>query len=340
MRAVYFNSHGDLEVLKVGEFEDPKINRGEALIKVEYSSINRIDTLIRRGYPGINISLPHIPGVDLYGKVIDIDDSSDINPGDFVIANTVYGCGHCNFCLEGKEHMCEQWKMIGFHINGSHAELIKVPSKTLIKVKGDGEKLGVSPLSLSISWNSLVTIGNIRKDDFVLIHGASGGVGTFSIKIAKLFGAKTIATTRSNEKAKILKSIGTDYVIVSTEEDVKDRVLEITDKNGVDVIIDYVINPTLPISLDVAKTNGKIVIFGFLGGNTFAINWQKFYLKHLRIYGIHNSSKLELKDAIKYVENGEIEPYISKRINLEEVKEGHKIIENNDIIGKISVKVK
>ncbi|MGC8572756.1 MAG: hypothetical protein C0171_04280 [Caldisphaera sp.] len=339
MKAIYFNSHGGIDVLKYGDVDEPKINRGEALIEVKYSSINRIDLLIRKGYPGINIPLPHIPGIDLYGRVIDVDNNDEINPGDYVVANTVFGCGHCEFCLSGKENMCNLWKMIGFHINGSHAELVKVPSKTLIKVKGNGEKLGVTPLSLSISWSALVTVGKIKKDDFVLIYGGSGGVGTFAIQVSKLFGAKSIVTTRNEEKEKILKLIGANYVINGNEENITERVMEITDKKGVDIVIDYIINPTMQVSLDVAKTNGKIIVFGFLGGNVFPINWQKFYLKNLRIYGIHNASKLELKNAIKYVENNEIEPYISRKLSLEEVIDGHKIMENNEIIGKLLVKI-
>ena len=339
MKAIYYNSHGGIDVLKYGDIDEPKINRGEALIEVKYSSINRIDLLIRKGYPGINIPLPHIPGIDLYGRVIDVDNNDEINPGDYVVANTVFGCGHCEFCLSGKENMCNLWKMIGFHINGSHAELVKVPSKTLIKVKGNGEKLGVTPLSLSISWSALVTVGKIKKDDFVLIYGGSGGVGTFAIQVSKLFGAKSIVTTRNEEKEKILKLIGANYVINGNEENITERVMEITDKKGVDIVIDYIINPTMQVSLDVAKTNGKIIIFGFLGGNVFPINWQKFYLKSLRIYGIHNASKLELKNAIKYVENNEIEPYISRKLSLEEVIDGHKIMENNEIIGKLLVKI-
>lgn len=339
MKAVYFQSHGGPDVLKYGEIDEPKINKGEALVQVLYSSINRIDLLVRKGYPGINIPLPHIVGIDIYGKVVSIDDNNQISIGDSVISSPVYGCGHCEFCLSGREHMCKEWKMIGFHINGAHAEYVKVPSNTLIKVNGDGEKLGVSPLSLSVSWGSLVTIGKVKKDDFVLIHSGSGGIGVFAIKIAKLFGAKTIVTTRSNEKGKLLKSIGADYVIVSNEENVKDRVMEITDNEGVDIIIDYVVNPTLQTSIDVAKINGKIIIFGYLGGNTYALNWQKLYLKHLRIYGTHNAAKWELIKAIKYVENGEIEPYISKRLSLEEVPEGHKIMEKEGIFGKISIKI-
>jgi NADPH:quinone reductase-like Zn-dependent oxidoreductase len=339
MKAVYFNSHGNPEVLKYGDVEEPKLNKGDAIIEIKYSSINRLDLLIRRGYPGINIPLPHIPGVDIYGKVIDIDDNNEINPGDYVVANTVYGCGNCDFCLSGKENMCYTWKMIGFHINGSHAEFVKVPSKTLLKVKGDGEKLGVSPLSLSVAWNAMVTVGKVKRDDFVLIYGGSGGVGTFAIQVAKLFKAKSIVTTRSDEKAKILRSIGADYVINSSDEDILNKIMEITDRKGVDIIIDYIVNPTMQVSLDAAKINGKIIVFGFLGGNMFPINWQKFYLKNLRIYGIHNASKLELKNAIKYVENNEIEPYISKTLRLEEVIDGHRIMENNEIIGKLLVKI-
>jgi NADPH:quinone reductase-like Zn-dependent oxidoreductase len=137
----------------------------------------------------------------------------------------------------------------------------------------------------------------------------------------------------------ILRSIGADYVINSSDEDILNKIMEITDKKGVDIIIDYIVNPTMQVSLDTAKINGKIIVFGFLGGNMFPINWQKFYLKNLRIYGIHNASKLELKNAIKYVENNEIEPYISKTLRLEEVIDGHRIMENNEIIGKLLVKI-
>ncbi len=343
MKAAFIRRHGGLEVIEYGELEDPSPKPGEVLVKVLFSSINRIDTLVRQGYPGIKIEMPHILGVDAVGHVEKVGEGVvNINKGDMVMVYPIVSCGACENCLKGMENRCPQWKMIGFQYRGANAEYINVPSRNIIKLEDSSnpEKYGVLPLVLLTSWRSLVTLGNIKKDTTIFLWGGSSGVGTISIQIAKYFGAKVITATSSDWKAEKLKALGADLVLNYLKDDILGKVREFTGGYGVDLVIDPV-GSELSRSLDVdlAKIGGKIIFYGVWKMDSFPINWRRIYLKHLEIVGFHTGGKWELMEALKFVNRGIIEPVIYKTLDLEEVANAHRMLESGEVFGKIAIQV-
>ncbi|MEM3832426.1 MAG: zinc-binding dehydrogenase [Thermoprotei archaeon] len=343
MKAIIIRRHGGPEVLELGNVEDPVPNRGEALVSILYTSVNRIDTLVRNGYPGVFIKFPHILGSDVVGCVEKIgDDVTNVSVGDIVIVNPVIGCGYCRACLRGLENMCPKWRMIGFQVDGSYAEYIKVPARSLIRVESnlDLEKLGTVPLALLTSWRSLVTLGSIKRDDVVFIWGGSGGVGTFSIQIAKFFGARVITVTGKGWKIQKIKALGADLVLNYNSNDLVNKVKEFTNYDGVDIVIDS-IGSTLSrsLDLDIVKVGGKIITFGVRDSDLLPINWRKIYLKHIEIIGTHTGNIWELMDALQLIKKGYIQPIVHKTFNLEEIAEAHRLLENGEVFGKIAIKV-
>lgn len=340
MKAMVFEAHGGPEVLHAAEVPDPRPGPGEVVIRVLYTSLNRIDTLVRRGYPGIKVKLPHILGSDVAGKVEAVGEGAEyIKEGSTVVASPVHGCGHCRQCLSGNENMCRLWSMLGFHEDGSYAELVKVPARTVVPVSGSLEELGALPLSLMVAYRSVVTIGGASPGKTVLIWGATGGVGTLAIQVAKAFGARVVATTRSPERAKVLTDAGADLAVVTSEEDPVSRVMEFTDGEGADIVIDYVVGSTLDKSLEALAVGGTIVVFGYLGGPVKELNWNRFYLKHARVVGTHTGTMRELMDALRLYEAGKVRPLITRRMGLSEVAEAHRLMERGDVIGKVSLRV-
>ncbi len=343
MRAVFIKKHGGPEVLELGEFEDPIINNNEALIRIMYTSVNRIDLLVRNGYPGIPVKLPHILGTDVVGYIEKVNDNTNnFSPGDLVIAHPVIGCGYCEMCSRGLENMCTNWKMIGFQINGSYAEYIKVPTRSLIKLNKSGinvKELGAVPLALLVSWRSLITLGKITRDHTVFIWGGSSGVGTFSVQIAKSFGARVITVSSKEWKIKKLKSMA-DLVLNYNSSNLIEEVKEFTEGNGVDLVIDPIGSSlTRSLDLEIVKTGGKIIVFGVKDSDSVPINWRKIYLKHIKIVGMHTGNKWELMRALKFVESGLIKPIIHEVIDLEKTAEAHKLLESGEVFGKIVIKV-
>lgn len=343
MRAAFIRRHGGPEVLEVGEFADPIIKDDEALIRIKYTSVNRIDTLVRSGYPGIPVKLPHILGTDVVGYVEKVGKNvNNFSEGDLVIASPIIGCGDCIMCSKGLENMCPSWKLIGFQIDGSYAEYIKIPAKYLIKFDSniDIKELGVIPLALLVSWRALVTLGRVKRDDIIFIWAGSSGVGTFSIQIAKFFGAKIITASSKEWKIEKLKSMNVDLVINYNSDNLIEKVKEFTNKNGVDLIIDPVGSTlTRSLNLELIRTGGRIIVFGVRDSEFAPINWRKIYLKHIEIIGTHTGNKWELMEALELIKKGFVKPVIHKTFNLDEIAEAHKLLESGEVFGKIAIKV-
>ncbi len=341
MKAVLFHEHGGPDVLRYDDIQSPRISPNEVLIKVKAVSLNRIDLIVRKGYPGLSIPLPHIPGVDLAGRIEEVGENVDgYAEGDDVIIMPVYGCGKCEYCLKGLENACSKWTMLGLKTMGTYRELINVSPRLLIRMPKNlnYKEAAALPLALLTAWHSTVTIGSLRPGKKVFIWGGSGGVGTYSVQIAKLFGAHVITTAGSNWKANKLKDLGADMVLNHHNDDVVSEVKSHY-RDGVDIVIDYVGRNTILKSIELAKPLGKIIVFGMLTGATQEISLQRIYLKHLTIRGMHTGSKWELLEALKFVENGSIKPIIDSVYKLKEAPQAHEKMEKFGHFGKIVLEV-
>lgn len=343
MKAVRFHKHGGPEVLRVEDVEDPgEPPRGSALVEVRYVSLNRIDLYVRRGYPGVPIKLPHIPGADMVGVVKDVDPSvgTDIKKGDRVIAVPVVGCGYCEYCSAGEENKCDQWRMLGFQVDGTYRERIVLPVRQLVKAPDhlSDEEAGAIPLSLLVSWRALRTLGGAEPGGTVLVWGASGGTGTTIVRLAKSMGLRVIAVTRSRWKADKLVSIGADQALVIGEDDVDNDVLRFT-KGGADLVIDYIGSDTLLRSIRLARRGGRVIVFGVESGAEASLNIRSLYLSHVSIIGTHTGSRGELVKALRFISAKRVRPVIDKVYDLESIVEAHTYFERYKHFGKVVVRV-
>lgn len=341
MKATYINQHGGPEVLEYEEdFQKPKINDDEVLVKLAYTSINRIDTVIRNGYPGLTLQMPHILGGDIAGIVEKIGNKvQNFKIGQQVVAYPIILPNTLNPKFSDMEHLNDGWKYYGMHIHGSYAEYVKVPENSLVSVP-EGfslESASALPVAGLTAYHALKTIGNLKSGDFVLIWGASGGFGTLAIQIAKLLGANVIATTTKDWKQSILKEIGADYVFNTNDENIVKSIYEIT-KIGADVVMDYVGPDTFPRSFAMVRKGGKILLCGMLTGMEVKLHIQQTYFRHISIHGIYLGTRKEFKELINLFFNGKIKPYIHTIFPLSEAVKAHKLFESGEFIGKILLK--
>src|ERR1019366_3687368 len=203
MKAVLFHEHGGPEVLRYEDAPDPKPGPGEVLIAVKATSINHIDIFLRRGMPGVKIPLPKIAGCDASGIVREVGaDVRGLSVGQRVTINPGISCGHCEFCAAGFGSQCTTYTMVGEHIDGAYAELLKVPAHIVLPIPDSlsFEQAAAAPLVFLTAWSMMVSKGNIRPGEDVLILGAGAGVGTAAIQIAKMVGCRVIATASSDDK--------------------------------------------------------------------------------------------------------------------------------------------
>ncbi len=335
MKGVKFERFGGPEVLKFSEIEEPKSEQGYAIVRIKYTSTNRLDTLVRKGYVQ-NIRLPHVPGSDVSGVIESISDKdkSGFVDGDRVIAHPLISCGLCVECSSGREDICKRWGVIGREENGSYAELVKIRTEQLFHApKNMSQKeLSCLPLALTAAWRGIMLAEPIEGKK-ILIKGASGNVGIISTMICKALGMHAIAMTRGGGKAEGLKRIGAAFVVDSTMPECENRIIEYTEGNGVDAVLDCL--GDIGSSLNVLKTGGKIISYGVLKSQKSEIDVSKLYLKSGSIIGTHLSTRKEFGEALKFISENGIHPIIGMEMDISEADESHRLLEDSKPFGKI-----
>jgi NADPH:quinone reductase-like Zn-dependent oxidoreductase len=338
MKAVVFNQHGGPDVLQYTEAPDPKIKANEVLIEVKACALNHLDIWARGGLPGIKIPLPHILGNDVAGIVREAGELVTwVNRGDEVMVQPGVSCGHCRACLDGRDNMCPEYDMIGYRRDGGYAELLAVPGVNVIpKPKNlTWEEAAALPLVTVTAWHMLVTRANVQAGEVVLVHAAGSGVGSIGIQIAKLRGARVIATASSDEKLAKAKELGADEVVNYSRGDWPKEVRRLTNREGVDVVLEHTGAETWGGSIAALKNNGRLVTCGATSGFDARTDIRQVFYRHLTILGSFMGSKAELISALKFVERGEIKAVIDRTLPLAEARRAHQLIEERAQFGKI-----
>ena len=272
MKAVYIKRHGGREVLTYGDMPDPQAGHGEVKIRVRACSINRLDVYTRIGVRGTRLDLtePRILGGDASGDVIEIgQDVAALNIGDRVVVNPRLTCGECGSCDTGYEELCDSPGQLGLTSNGSYAEYVTVPARNVLPISDSiSYELAASlPTVFMPSWNILVRRAELRPSETALILSASSGVGSAAIQVAKsVIGARVIATTSNDDKASLARQLGADDVINYSVDSIEERVNELTEGRGVDVVLDHVGADFWPASFRSMAPGGRYGICGVTSG--------------------------------------------------------------------------
>jgi NADPH2:quinone reductase len=340
MKAVIISHHGERDALSlVDNFENPFPGKGEVLIKVAFSGINHVDLVNRRGYPGIAIPLPHILGSDIAGTVEALGDGVDnIEIGARVIVYPLIGCGACQSCLDGNPNICLNWKFIGLHLNGGYAEYVSVPAENILLLPLSFEEAPAIPVAGLTAYHALKNVGNLREGQTFFIWGGSGGLGSMAIQIAKYLGARVIATASSVRKMEAVTSLGADHVLNRLVDDIPAKVREIAPA-GVDLLLDYVGPQTFPISFEMLRKGGTMLLCGIITGRETNFNIHQTYLRHLSIKGLYMGTKGEMQELLSLAAQRKIKPYIGNVLKLEDAAEAHRMMESGESIGKLALKI-
>ncbi len=205
MKAVIFSEHGGPEVLRYTEVPEPAIGARDVLVRVRACALNHLDLWIRKGLPGRNVPLPHIPGSDISGEVAKIGaEVTNVGVGDRVLLAPGVSCGQCEQCIAGRDSFCKEYALFGSTIPGGYAEFMRSPSVNVIPIPGNltFEEAAAIPLVFLTAWHMLFTRAQLRPSEEVLVIAAGSGVGSAAIQIAKATGARVIATAGSEPEAR------------------------------------------------------------------------------------------------------------------------------------------
>jgi NADPH:quinone reductase-like Zn-dependent oxidoreductase len=343
MKAVVFEEHGGVDVLQYKDVAEPTLGPNDVLIKVRASGCNYNDIWARRGLPGMRVLLPHISGSDAAGEVVEVgSEVADIKIGDEVLVYPGLSCRTCQFCANGQDTFCRQYKIWGFQtgpLDGGHAEFAKVPAFNIVpKPKGLAwEEAGSLALVLLTAWRMLVGRARIRAGEFVLIWGAAGGLGTMAIQICRVFGARPIAVASSEEKLEFCSTLGAEHLINRKKQDVAEELRKITDRRGVDVVFEHVGNATWAQSVASLKWGGTLVTCGATSGFEAPTDLRFLWNKQMNFLGSHMGNKTDLLEGLRWVESGHIKPVVSHAFPLREAGKAQTVMENNETMGKMAL---
>ena len=340
MKAVQFEEHGDRDVLEYGDFPDPTPDRDEVLVDVKAGALNHLDIWTRRGMPGIDLDMPHVPGSDAAGVVLEVgEDVTRFEAGDRVALSAGVSCGKCEHCRHGEHSLCVDYHIIGEHVRGVHSEMAAVPADNLVPVPQgvDWETAAAAPLVFQTAWRMLVTRADVDPGEKVLVLGASGGVGHAAVQIADYLGAEVYATGSTDEKLDHARELGADYAINYAEEDFADRIRELTDKRGVDVVVDHIGEETYPDSLKSLAKGGRIVTCGATTGPNPGAGLNRIFWNQLSVIGSTMATHGEADDVLELVWEGEFEPAIRDVLPMSEAARAHEMLEERQGFGKVVV---
>ena len=341
MKAAIFRQHGGPEVLEYADVPEPRRRADEVLVQVKACALNHLDIFVRRGMPGIQIPLPHILGNDIAGVVRDVGELVTwVKPGDEVMVHPGVSCGHCEACLSGQDNLCREYDIIGYRRDGGYAELVAVPGVNIIPKPPQlsWEEAAALPLVTVTAWHMLITRANVQAGEDVLVHAAGSGVGSVAIQIAKLRGARVITTASSDEKLAKARELGADVTINYTQDEWPKEVRRVTDRKGVDVVVEHTGAATWPGSISSLKNNGRLVTCGATSGYDAHTDLRQVFYRHLTLLGSFMGSKAELLEAIKFVREGKIHAVVDRVLPLSEARRGHELIEDRAQFGKIVLK--
>ena len=341
MKAVRFHQHGGPDVLRYEDAPDPTPGPGEVLVRVRACALNHLDLWARRGLPGRNTPMPHITGSDLAGEVVS-SNATEVAIGRRVMLQPGVSCGRCEACLSGKDNECASYEVLGYlHHDGGYAEYVKVPVQNLLSIPGEIDFVHAAafPLTFLTAWHMLMTCARLKRGEDVLVLAAGSGVGQAAIQVAALHGARVFATAGSDDKLERARSLGAVEVIHHHRQDIAEEIKRLTNRRGVDVVIEHVGEATWAKSVRSLARGGRLVTCGATTGANGAINLNALFGKQLTIHGSYMGTKGELIRAARCFLAGQLKPVIDRTFPLHEAADAHRRMEESEQFGKIVLEV-
>jgi NADPH:quinone reductase-like Zn-dependent oxidoreductase len=342
MKAVVMEARGGPEVLKVAEVPTPEPGPKEVRIRVKAAALNHLDIWVRKGVASPKLPLPHILGADASGVVDAVGPGvTGFVPGDEVVVNPGLSCGHCERCLAGEDNLCPKYEILGEHRFGAYAEYLVVPEANLLKKPQNlsFEEAAAIPLTFLTAWQMVVDKLQVRPGEDVLVMAAGSGVSVAAIQIAKLFGARVIATAGSEEKLRKAKELGADETVNYTHPDWPKEVRRLTGGKGADKVVDHTGALYFEGVIRATANGGRIAIAGASSGYEGTLPFAHVFFRQLSILGSTMGSKSRLFPILRFVEQGRLKPVVGQVLSLEEAAEGHRLLEERRVFGKVVLRV-
>jgi NADPH:quinone reductase-like Zn-dependent oxidoreductase len=324
MKAIRISRHGGADVLERVDLPDPHPGPGEVRVRVTHVGLNHLDVWVRRGVEGHTFPLPLIPGSDVVGIREDTGEGVALHPA--------RSCLRCSRCLAGRHDLCRQFRIRGEGMDGGCCELVVAPAEELLPCALPPEQAVALPLSLLTAWHMLIGRARIQPGDRVLVQGGAGGVGSLAIQVARLAGARVVATASTEAKRTLCESLGAERVFGYGEA--IDGVRGWSD-GGVDLVVDSAGAATWRDSVRMLRWGGTYATCGATAGHRVELDLRVLFFKQLSFLGSTMGSMSEMRAAWDAVAAGRIRPVVDRVLPMSRIAEAHAALENREVAGKL-----
>jgi NADPH:quinone reductase-like Zn-dependent oxidoreductase len=346
MRACVLRAAGGLEQIAIQDVPDPPPpGPGAVRVALRAAALNHLDLFVAAGLPGMAGTFPHVMGADGAGVVAAVGSGvGHVREGDAVMINPGISDYSCEFCRRGEHSLCVNYRLLGEHLPGTIAELVNVPASNLAPVPRLTpaltwpEAAAFSLVSLT-AWRMVVTRAQVRAGETVLVWGVGGGVSLAAMRIAKLRGARVIATSSSDDKLHTAQRLGADVALNHARQNVAQEVRALTERRGVDVVIENVGEATWETSLRCLAKGGRLVTCGATSGPKVVTDVRRLFWNHYTIMGSTMGNAREYADVVDVLARGDLRPVVDRAYPLEQARAGFERLARAEQVGKVVITV-
>jgi NADPH:quinone reductase-like Zn-dependent oxidoreductase len=339
MKALTFHEFGGPDRLKYEEVPDPRIAPNEVLVRVRACALNHLDLFVREGIPALKTPLPFWTGCDIAGEVVEVGAAvPGVSVGTRVAVNPNLTCGRCEFCMQGEDSLCVKYGILGEHVRGGLAEYVAVRGDNVLPLPAHVpfEEAASFILTNMTAWRMVVTQGQVRPGQDVLILGVGGGVSSTAVQIARLCGARVIVTSSDDAKLDKARALGAEVGInYRKHPDWAKQVFEATGKRGVDVVIENVGAATWKDSIRSLKGGGRLVTCGATSGPIGETLIPLVFWKQVHIIGSTMANRKEFHDVMGQFFAGRLKAIIDEVVPLAEGAAAQQRLADGKQFGKI-----
>jgi len=338
MKAAALLGHGGLDQIQYTDVPVPNISADEVLLRVKATALNHLDLWTLQKVPGLTLSFPHILGNDMAGVVESTGDLVEhVKPGDEVVVAPGVGCGHCERCAEGNDYLCRQYFLYGYQKAGGFAQYAAIRANQ-VRPKpahlGWDEAASVSLVFLT-AWHMIATRALLRPGQDCLVMAAGSGVGIAAIQIARLFGARVIATAGTDAKLERARELGAHDTVNYGDADWPKQVRALTGKRGVDAVIEHTGEQYFEGCLATLAADGRLVTCGATSGPQAHFDIRLLFARHLNVLGSYMGSRAEWHRVWSLVDKRLLSPVVDKTFPLSDAREALERMQKREQFGKL-----
>jgi NADPH:quinone reductase-like Zn-dependent oxidoreductase len=342
LKAVLLREFGGPEKLEFSDAPEPKPGPGEVVVRVRACGLNHLDLWIRSGIPAYKTSTPHVLGSDVAGTIAALGPGVEgWSVGQKTVVAPGVSCFSCDYCLSGRDHLCEKYGILGASLWGGYAEFVKAPARNLLPYPEalTFEQAASYPLAYLTAWHMLAGLAGLKNGDSALIIGGGSGVSTAGVQIAKLLGARVLVATRSAEKAAAAKALGADEAVVAPPAELHRAALKWTDGRGVDVVLEHVGPAVFEKAIKSLKRGGTLVSCGSTTGPVVSLDMRYVFSRELKILGAEMGPLVEMRRVARLVAEGRLKPAVDSVFELSQARRAHERLAEGKHFGKVVLSV-